>query len=69
VFKPAIDELAASIILVHNHPSGNPEPSKMDIEVTKQIYQAGEILGIKLLDHIIIAGDKFKSLAQLGIIK
>ncbi|CUT02132.1 DNA repair protein RadC [Candidatus Kryptobacter tengchongensis] len=69
VFKPAIDELSASIILVHNHPSGNPEPSRMDIEVTKQIYQAGEILGIKLLDHVIIAGDKFTSMAQLGVLK
>ncbi|MEN3039375.1 MAG: DNA repair protein RadC [Candidatus Kryptonium sp.] len=69
VFKPAIDELSASIILVHNHPSGNPEPSRMDIEVTKQIYQAGEIIGIKLLDHIIIAGDKFSSMARLGLLK
>lgn len=69
VFKPAIDELSASVILVHNHPSGNPEPSRADIEVTKQIYQAGEIIGIKLLDHIIIAGDKFISMAQLGLLK
>lgn len=69
VFKPAIDELSASIILVHNHPSGNPEPSKMDIEVTKQIYHAGEIIGIRLLDHIIVAGDKFTSMAQLGLLK
>lgn len=69
VFKPAIDELSASIILVHNHPSGNPEPSRMDIEVTKQIYHAGEIIGIRLLDHIIVAGDKFTSMAQLGLLK
>ncbi len=69
VFKPAIDELSASIILVHNHPSGNPEPSRMDIEVTKQIYHAGEIIGIKLLDHIIIAGNKYTSMAQLGLLK
>lgn len=41
----------------------------MDIEVTKQIYQAGEIIGIKLLDHIIIAGDKFSSMARLGLLK
>ncbi len=68
VFKPAIDELSTSIILVHNHPSGNPEPSRMDIEVTKQIYQAGEIIGIKLLDHVIIAGDKFISMVQLGLL-
>lgn len=69
VFKPAIDELSASIILVHNHPSGNPEPSRMDVEVTKQIYQAGEIIGIKLLDHIIIAGNKYTSMAELGLLK
>lgn len=69
IFKPAIDELSASIILVHNHPSGNPEPSRMDIEVTKRVYQAGEILGIKLLDHIVIARDKFTSMAQLGVLR
>jgi len=69
VFKPAIDELSAGVILVHNHPSGNPEPSRADVEITKQIYQAGEIIGIKLLDHIIIAGDKFTSMAQLGLLK
>lgn len=64
VFKPAILTNAASIILVHNHPSGNPEPSDADIEVTKQINEAGKILGIELLDHIIIGRGKYESLSD-----
>lgn len=60
VFKPAIKNSASKIILVHNHPSGNPEPSKEDIEITETLSRAGEELGIKILDHVII-GDKFWS--------
>jgi DNA repair protein RadC len=67
VFKIAISESAASIILLHNHPSGNPEPSKEDIIITRQIIDSGEIIGIKVLDHIIIAGDCFTSFAQSGL--
>jgi len=55
VFKEAIQSLASSIILVHNHPSGNPDPSEADIEVTKKMVEAGSIIGIKVLDHVITA--------------
>lgn len=58
VFKPAIDNLAVSIIIAHNHPSGDPEPSRNDIEVTKRLVKIGEIMSIDILDHIIIAKDK-----------
>lgn len=67
VFKIAILGNAASIILGHNHPSGDPEPSKEDIQITRRIKEAGEILGIELLDHIII-GDTYVSLKERGII-
>src|SRR3989344_4169577 len=59
VFKEAIKESAYSIILVHNHPSGNPEPSKEDIEMTKLLIKAGEMLNIKVLDHVIIGKNKY----------
>jgi DNA repair protein RadC len=55
VFKPAITTSAASIILVHNHPSGDPEPSEEDLSITKRLVEAGELLGIGVLDHVIIA--------------
>ena len=68
VFKEAIIESAASIMLVHNHPSGNPEPSREDILITDKLVAAGEIIGIKVLDHIIIAGDNYVSFVKLGLI-
>jgi DNA repair protein RadC len=55
VFKPALVQSAASILLVHNHPSGDPEPSEEDLAITKRLVQAGELLGIGVLDHVIIA--------------
>jgi len=61
VFSPAIEDRAASIIVGHNHPSGMLDISEQDREVTKRIRMAGELLGIKLDDHIIIAGDSFVS--------
>ncbi|PIO07905.1 hypothetical protein COU59_02510 [Candidatus Pacearchaeota archaeon CG10_big_fil_rev_8_21_14_0_10_34_12] len=54
VFKPAIKNSASKIILIHNHPSGNPEPSKEDLEITKQLIEVGELMGIKVLDHVIV---------------
>ena len=57
IFKIALDENAAAIILLHNHPSGDPTPSREDMKITKEIVIAGEVLGIDVLDHIII-GDK-----------
>ncbi len=68
VFKAATDERAASIILLHNHPSGNAEPSVEDIAVTEQLKQAGKIMGIPVRDHIIVAGYRFTSLAKLGYV-
>lgn len=62
IFKPAIEYSAAAIIIAHNHPSGSSKPTKSDLEVTAQIVKAGEILGIDLLDHIIIAKNKFTSI-------
>ena len=59
VFKEAIKESAFAIMLVHNHPSGDPEPSKDDIELTKQIIEAGKILNILVLDHVILGKDRF----------
>ncbi len=61
VFVKAIKESANSIILVHNHPSGDPMPSKDDINISKKLVRAGNLLGIKVLDHIIIGKDKYWS--------
>jgi DNA repair protein RadC len=61
VFRPAIEANAAAIVLAHNHPSGEAEPSAEDIEITKQLVQAGKILGITVLDHVIITKNSFTS--------
>ena len=63
VFKPAIKESANSIILVHNHPSGDPTPSEEDKKITKILFDAGELLDIKLLDHVIV-GDTYYSFKE-----
>ena len=68
VFRHAILEPAASIILLHNHPSGNAEPSAEDIQITKQLVESGKIMGILVQDHIVIAGDMFTSFAERGIL-
>ena len=68
VFKTAIDHSSASIILLHNHPSGNPEPSNEDISVTKKIVESGKILHIPVFDHIIIAGNSFTSFVERRLI-
>jgi len=61
VFKSAIRNSASRIIIVHNHPSGDPSPSKEDDEITEKLIEAGELLGIKILDHVIIGKDKYWS--------
>jgi DNA repair protein RadC len=61
VFKVAIDNSSASIILIHNHPSGNPEPSNEDIRITKKIVETGKIMEIPVFDHLIIAGETYTS--------
>jgi DNA repair protein RadC len=68
VFKDAIMHSAASVVLVHNHPSGDPEPSEDDIKITKKLVDSGKILGIEVVDHIIIAKQGFKSFANEGLI-
>jgi DNA repair protein RadC len=68
IFKLAIENLASSIILCHNHPSGNLKPSDADIRITKKIKDSGNLLDIKILDHIIIAGQEYYSFADQGII-
>ena len=68
VFKAAIDHRSASIILLHNHPSGNPEPSNEDIAITKKIVESGIILDIPVFDHIIIAGNVFTSFVERRLI-
>lgn len=61
-FSEAIKNNAASVIFAHNHPSGNTEPSKKDLELTKRLVEAGKLLGIKVLDHIIVTKDDFRSI-------
>ncbi len=68
VFRRAILENAAAIICMHNHPSGNPEPSAEDIAITRQLVEAGKLMGIPVHDHIIIAGNTYTSLAERGLI-
>ena len=67
VFKEAIAASAAAIIFVHNHPSGDPEASEEDIKLTKRLAEAGEIMGIDVLDHVIIGDNKFLSLKREGL--
>ena len=66
VFRPAIQHCAACIITAHNHPSGNPTPSPEDIAMAKRITEAGELLNIKHLDHVVIGDDTYCSLHRTG---
>jgi DNA repair protein RadC len=68
IFKAAVENSSASIILLHNHPSGNPEPSNEDIAITRRLIDAGKVMDIPVFDHIIIAGNKFTSLVDKRII-
>ncbi len=68
VFRAAIAEAAAGIIIVHNHPSGDPTPSAEDKAVTRQLIAAGRLLDLPLYDHVIIAGDRFVSFANAGLL-
>lgn len=71
VFRPAIAYAGAHIVLVHNHPSNDPTPSSDDLRSTREMLQAGVLLGIPLLDHVVIAsnGEKFSSLRELGLLQ
>jgi len=68
IFSEALKQNAASVILVHNHPSGDAEPSQDDLEITKRILEAGKIMGIDVLDHIIITKTKVFSFKEKGLI-
>lgn len=68
VFRPAIRRLTAAVILAHNHPSGDPSPSPEDVALTKRLMQAGHILGINVLDHIIIGDGRWISLRAEGYV-
>ncbi|TWJ19765.1 JAB domain-containing protein [Geobacter argillaceus] len=67
IFKSALLASAAAIILVHNHPSGDTSPSREDLEISKRLKEASDILGIKLLDHIVIGEDEFTSFVERGL--
>jgi DNA repair protein RadC len=66
VFRPAIREAAAAMVLVHNHPSGDPSPSREDAQVTRRLAHAGEILGVRVVDHVIVAEAGYYSFAEAG---
>jgi DNA repair protein RadC len=68
IFQEALKQNAASVILVHNHPSGDPEPSEDDLEVTKRLVEAGKIMGIDILDHVIITKTKFFSFKERNLL-
>lgn len=68
-FRDAIKESAASVIFIHNHPSGDPSPSREDILITERLVSAGEIIGIRVLDHVIIGDEKYTSMMGKGYIK
>jgi DNA repair protein RadC len=69
VFRPAIAEAAASVILVHNHPSGDPSPSAEDRAVTRQLRAAGETIGIEVLDHVVMGEGRYVSFAEAGMLE
>ena len=68
VFKNAIEVSAAQVIVAHNHPSGDPEPSQDDLEITKRLTEAGKLMGIDVLDHVIITKNKIFSFKEKGLI-
>lgn len=68
VFRPAIMAAAAAVVLVHNHPSGDPSPSADDLEITRRLCEVGTLVGIRVLDHVIVGDGSFVSLADRGLI-
>lgn len=67
-FKSALLSSAAAVIFAHNHPSGDPTPSAEDLELTRRLKDAGEILGIRVLDHVVIGGERYVSFADRGLL-
>jgi len=68
IFKEAVVASAAGMIIVHNHPTGNPEPSREDTDLTERFARCGELMGIDVVDHIIIGGDDFVSMRERGLV-
>jgi len=68
VFSPAVKESAAAVILVHNHPTGDPAPSSEDIAITRRLREAGELMGIRVLDHIIVGDGEYLSFVERGLL-
>jgi DNA repair protein RadC len=68
VFKPAILEPAASLILLHNHPSGDPTPSREDLKLTRQLVECARLLDLRINDHVVIGRGRYVSLAEKGMI-
>jgi DNA repair protein RadC len=68
VYNPVIRDSAAAVIFVHNHPSGDPAPSPEDIDITRRLKEVGDVMGIRVLDHVVIGHDRFFSFSDKGMI-
>jgi DNA repair protein RadC len=68
VFRPAIREAAGAVVLVHNHPSGDPRPSEEDVAVTRRLVSASEMIGIRVLDHVVIGDGRYSSFREEGLV-
>ncbi len=68
VYNPIIRESAAAVLFVHNHPSGDPTPSQEDIEITRRLKEVGEVMGIRVLDHVVIGHDRYFSFSDHGML-
>lgn len=68
VYKPVIRESAAAVIFVHNHPSGDPAPSPEDIEITRRLKEVGDVMGVRVLDHVVIGHDRYFSFSDKGVL-
>ena len=69
LFVEALQKNAVSIVLLHNHPSGDPTPSKEDVLITRRIQEAGRLIGVELLDHIVIGDNCYVSLREKGLVR
>ncbi len=68
VYNPVIRESAAAVIFVHNHPSGDPAPSPEDLEITRRLKEVGEVMGVRVLDHVVIGHDRYYSFSDRGVL-
>jgi DNA repair protein RadC len=68
VYNPVIRDSAAAVIFVHNHPSGDPAPSQEDIEITRRLKEVGEVMGVRVLDHVVIGHDCYFSFSDKGML-